>query len=61
LLSMVQMPKGLPGSTLAIGEECAINASLLVATIIGINDTAVKKKINQLRLTQTRSVKRKPK
>ena len=60
LLSMVQMPKGIPVGTLAIGEDGAINAALLAASIISINDTAVKKKLNQFRLTQTRSVKKKP-
>ena len=61
LLSMVQMPKGIPVGTLAIGEDGAINAALLAASIIGINDVAVKKKLNRFRLTQTRSVKKKPK
>jgi len=60
LLSMVQMPKGIPVGTLAIGEDGAINAALLAASIISINDTAVKKKLNQFRLTQTKSVKKKP-
>ena len=60
LLSMVQMPKGIPVGTLAIGEDGAINAALLAASIISVNDTAVKKKLNQFRLTQTKSVKKKP-
>jgi len=61
LLSIVQMPKGIPVGTLAIGEDGAINAALLAASIIGINDSKVKKKINQLRLNQSKSVKKKPK
>ena len=61
LLSMAQMPKGIPVGTLAIGEDGAINAALLAASIIGISDTSVKKKLNQWRLSQTKSVKKKPK
>ena len=61
LLSIVQMPKGIPVGTLAIGEDGAINAALLAASIIGINDSVVKKKLNQWRLSQSRSVKKKPK
>ena len=61
LLSIAQMPKGIPVGTLAIGEDGAINAALLAASIIGINDTKVKKKLNQWRLSQSKSVKKKPK
>ena len=61
LLSIAQMPKGIPVGTLAIGEDGAINAALLAASIIGITDTAVKKKLNQWRLSQSKSVKKKPK
>ena len=61
LLSIVQMPKGLPVGTLAIGEDGAINAALLAASIIGIGDLSVKKKLNQWRLSQSKSVKKKPK
>ena len=61
LLSIAQMPKGIPVGTLAIGEDGAINAALLAASIIGVNDMAVKKKLNQWRLNQTKSVKKKPK
>ena len=61
LLSIVQMPKGLPVGTLAIGEDGAINAALLAASIIGISDLSVKKKLNQWRLSQSKSVKKKPK
>ena len=61
LLSIVQMPKGIPVGTLAIGEDGAINAALLAASIIGITDIPVKKKLNQWRLSQKKSVKKKPK
>jgi len=61
LLSIVQMPKGIPVGTLAIGEDGAINAALLAASIIGNIDSDVKKNLNQWRLIQSRSVKKKPK
>jgi 5-(carboxyamino)imidazole ribonucleotide mutase len=61
LLSIAQMPKGIPVGTLAIGEDGAINAALLAASIIGISDISVKKKLNQWRLSQSKSVKKKPK
>ena len=61
LLSIAQMPKGIPVGTLAIGEDGAINAALLAASIIGVTDKRVKKKLNQWRLTQSKAVKRKPK
>ena len=61
LLSIAQMPKGIPVGTLAIGKDGAINAALLAASIISLNDVMVKKRLNQLRLSQTKSVKKKPK
>jgi len=61
LLSIAQMPKGIPVGTLAIGEDGAINAALLAASIIAITDSKVKSKLNQWRLTQSKSVKKKPK
>ena len=61
LLSIAQMPKGIPVGTLAIGEDGAINAALLAASIIGLSDLAIKKKLNQFRLSQSKSVKKKPK
>ena len=48
LLSIAQMPKGIPVGTLAIGEDGAINAALLAAAIIANNNSTVKKKIKQL-------------
>ena len=61
LLSIAQMPKGIPVGTLAIGEDGAINAALLAASIIGNEDTKIKKKLKSWRLTQTKSVKINPK
>ena len=61
LLSIVQMPKGIPVGTLAIGEDGAINAALLAASIIGNNNQSVKNKLNKWRVAQTKSVKKKPK
>ena len=61
LLSISQMPKGVPVGTLAIGEDGAINAALLAASIIGNNDLKVKNKLKSWRLSQTKSVKKNPK
>ena len=61
LLSIAQMPKGIPVGTLAIGEDGAINAALLAAAIIAISDKSVRKKLNNWRLLQTKSVKKSPK
>ena len=61
LLSIAQMPKGVPVGTLAIGEDGAINAALLAASIIANNDRNIKIRLNNWRLTQTKSVKKKPK
>ena len=61
LLSIAQMPKGIPVGTLAIGKDGAINAALLAAAIIAINDNKKKKNLDYWRLSQSRSVKKKPK
>ena len=61
LLSIAQMPKGIPVGTLAIGEDGAINAGLLAASIISNSDARVKKKLYHWRMSQTKSVKKKPK
>ena len=61
LLSIAQMPKGIPVGTLAIGKDGAINAALLAASIISISDPEIRKKLNQWRLSQSKSVKKKPK
>jgi 5-(carboxyamino)imidazole ribonucleotide mutase len=61
LLSIAQMPKGIPVGTLAIGKDGAINAGLLAASIIANNDNSVKKKLKKWRLSQTKAVKKNPK
>ena len=61
LLSISQMPKGIPVGTLAIGEDGAINAALLAASIISNKNSFVKKKLKNWRTTQSKSVKKKPK
>ena len=61
LLSIAQMPKGIPVGTLAIGEDGAINAALLAAAIIANNNSNVRKKLKNFRTSQTKSVKKSPK
>ena len=61
LLSIAQMPKGIPVGTLAIGEDGAINAALLATSILSNSNSDIKKKINNWRSSQSRSVKKKPK
>ena len=61
LLSIVQMPKGVPVGTLAIGEDGAINAALLACSILANNNFNLKKKLKNWRSSQTKSVKKKPK
>ena len=61
LLSIVQMPKGIPVGTVAIGKDGAINAALYAASILGITDTKIKNSLLKLRIKQSKSVKKKPK
>ena len=61
LLSIAQMPKGIPVGTLAIGEDGAINAALLAASIIANSNLNIKKKLKSWRLSQSKSVKKNPK
>ena len=61
LLSIAQMPKGIPVGTLAIGNDGAINAALLAASIIANNNSTVSKRLEKWRISQTRSVKKRPK
>ena len=61
LLSIAQMPKGVPVGTLAIGEDGAINAGVLASAIIANNNSNGKKRLNNWRLKQTKSIKKKPK
>ena len=60
LLSIAQMPKGIPVGTVAIGKDGAINAALLAASIIPLNDKKIKKNLDHWRTKQSRSVKKKP-
>ena len=61
LLSIVQMPKGIPVGTVAIGKDGAINAALFAASIISTADLEVKKNLNLWRQKQSSAVKKKPK
>ena len=61
LLSIAQMPKGIPVGAVAIGKDGAINAALLAASIIALNDNKIKKKLDNWRNNHSRSVKKKPK
>ena len=61
LLSIAQMPKGIPVGTLAIGEDGAINAALLAASILSNDNQKIKNKLKRWRLSQTKSVKKNPK
>jgi 5-(carboxyamino)imidazole ribonucleotide mutase len=56
LLSIVQMPKGIPVGTLAIGEPGAANAALLAVAILAISDAALAKKLDAYRDAQTTRV-----
>jgi len=61
LLSIVQMPKGIPVGTVAIGENGAFNAGLLAASIVALSDSKVKKNLEKWRRLQTAAIKKKPK
>ena len=61
ILSIAQMPKGIPVGTVAIGKDGAINAALLATSIIALNDNQIKKNLNNWRTRQSRSVQKKPK
>jgi 5-(carboxyamino)imidazole ribonucleotide mutase len=56
LLSIVQMPAGIPVGTLAIGQAGARNAALLSASILALNDVAVREKLEAFRASQTAQV-----
>ena len=60
LLSISQMPKGIPVGTLAIGEDGSINAALLAASILSNSNQKIKNKLKRWRLSQTKSVKKNP-
>ena len=61
LLSIVQMPKGIPVGTVAIGKDGAINAAIYAASILGITDKKIKNSLLKFRIKQTKSVNKKPK
>jgi len=56
LLSIVQMPAGIPTATLAIGRAGAINAALLSASILGVHDEGIRNALQQYRQNQTQRV-----
>ena len=60
LLSIAQMPKGIPVGTVAIGVDGAINAALLSASILSVSDSSIRKSLENWRNKQTRSVKKTP-
>ena len=60
LLSILQMPGGIPVGTLAIGKPGAINAALLAAAILGLSDSALAKRLDAWRARQTASVGKRP-
>jgi 5-(carboxyamino)imidazole ribonucleotide mutase len=60
LLSIVQMPKGIPVGTLAIGEAGAVNAALLAAAILALGDPALRARLDEFRASQTRKVLEEP-
>ena len=59
-LSIAQMPAGIPVGTLAIGEAGAVNAALLAAAVLALEDKALEKRLDAWRAKQTRSVKLRP-
>ena len=61
LLSIVQMPFGIPVGTVAIGENGAKNAALYAASILSNRDKNLEKKLIKWRLSQTKKVKKSPK
>ena len=61
LLSIAQMPKGIPVGTLAIGKDGAINAGLFAASILASSNIQIKKNLNNWRTKQSKSVMKKPK
>ena len=61
LLSIVQMPKGVPVATVAIGENGAYNAGILAASIIALTDKKIQKKLENWRKIQSATIKKKPK
>ena len=61
LLSILQMPGGIPVGTLAIGKAGAINAALLATAVLALSDAKVAKRLDAWRAQQTKAVARRPK
>jgi len=61
LLSIMQMPGGVPVGTLAIGKPGAINAALLAAGVLALSDAKIAKRLDAWRARQTKAVAKKPK
>jgi len=61
LLSIMQMPAGIPVGTLAIGKPGAINAALLSAAVLALSDDKIAKRLAAWRTRQTKAVAKKPK
>jgi len=60
LLSMAQMPGGIPVGTLAVGRAGAVNAALLAAAILALSDEKIAKALDKYRADQSRAVPKKP-
>jgi 5-(carboxyamino)imidazole ribonucleotide mutase len=60
LYSIVQMPAGVPVGTLAIGKAGAINAALLAASVLALNDKALAGRLSAWRMQQTDAVAERP-
>jgi len=61
LLSILQMPGGIPVGTLAIGKPGAINAALLAASVLALSDAKIAKRLDDWRARQNKSVAKRPK
>jgi 5-(carboxyamino)imidazole ribonucleotide mutase len=61
LLSILQMPGGVPVGTLAVGKAGAINAALLAASILALSDAKIANRLDRWRAKQTKSVGKRPK
>ena len=60
LLSIVQMPAGIPVATFAIGEAGAVNAALFAAAVLGLTDPAIERAVDGWRRTQTQGIAERP-
>jgi 5-(carboxyamino)imidazole ribonucleotide mutase len=61
LLSIMQMPGGVPVGTLAIGKPGAINAALLAASVLALSDERIAKRLDAWRARQSKAVAKRPK